>query len=139
MNSMACATDWWYVNMKFIWNRSILNNGNFKIQSTIYKFCFCFSLSVSRVKYAWKLLFNDKAYMALYPPNISRRARFGISLTVWPHHLCAPVPSQHMFFKRHNVGVLLFCNQWAKVRGHCPFCFYFWNCCSSLFKFSFHK
>ena len=31
----------------------------------------------------------------------------------------------------------LFCVQWVKARGDCSFCWYWWNCLSSLFKHSF--
>ena len=39
--------------------------------------------------------------------------------------------------KNVSYVISLFCVQWATVRADCSFCWYWWNCLSSLFKLSF--
>jgi len=35
--------------------------------------------------------------------------------------------------------VVCFMFKWVEVRGHCSFCWYWWNCWPSLFNLSFHN
>ena len=48
-----------------------------------------------------------------------------------------PISSQELDF--HQKMVWSFCVQWFEVRGDCSCCWYWWNCCPSQFKLSFHK
>jgi hypothetical protein len=52
-------------------------------------------------------------------------------------------PSLYIYYPKHyyaHTGISCsFCVQWVKVRSHCLFCWYWWNCWLSLFKRSLHN
>jgi hypothetical protein len=71
-------------------------------------------------------LFTPATFWPVYTHHI---------LTCLTRHIFASVPTQNLDFQCHG----LFSVQWIEVRGDYWFCWYWWNCWPSVFKFPFHN
>ena len=98
---------------------------------------------VWHAKLSWKVSYNTNMVLIqmLYVVGDTVIQRGGLRS---PFHGLTPVyycacPKPEPWFPTSYVVILLYCVLWAKLRGDCSFCWYWWKCWPSLFKLSFHK